>query len=62
MVETSLKYATVVGRFVSVTGDSPDDDDNNPDIVPLQGTVTFTPRAKHALASNTPAACCVKVE
>lgn len=46
MIETSLKYATVVGRFVSITGDSPDDDDNNPDIVPLQGTVTFTAKPK----------------
>ena len=34
----------VVGRFLSVVADSVDDTDQEPEIVPMSGTVTFTPQ------------------
>lgn len=55
MIENVLKWGKVVGQFVGVRGDDMGDEDENPEIVPMQGRVTFTPRAKHTLASNTPA-------
>lgn len=55
MIENVLKWGKVVGQFVGVRGDDMGDEDENPEIVPMQGRITFTPRAKHALASNTPA-------
>ena len=34
----------IVGRFLSVVADSADDTDQEPEIVPMSGTVTFTPQ------------------
>jgi hypothetical protein len=38
-----LVYGTVVGRFLAAIVDAPTDNDDDPDGVPLSGTVTFTP-------------------
>ncbi|WIE65966.1 hypothetical protein DEI99_005355 [Curtobacterium sp. MCLR17_036] len=40
-----MQYGTVTGRFLAAVADTPQDADTNPDEVPLQGTVTFTPSA-----------------
>lgn len=34
----------IVGRFLSVVADSADDTDQEPEVVPMSGTVTFTPQ------------------
>ncbi|MCC4300430.1 hypothetical protein [Rhodococcus sp. 3-2] len=48
------KYGKVVGRLLAVVADGPDEDEypisgGFPDAVPVQGTVTFTPRATQIL-------------
>lgn len=40
-----MQYGTVTGRFLAAVADTPSDPNENPDEVPLQGTVTFTPSA-----------------
>lgn len=44
-----LTYGQVVGRFIAIVGDKPTDLDEYPDIVPLTGSVTLTPRIEAAL-------------
>lgn len=44
-----LTYGQVVGRFIAIVGDKPTDLDDYPDIVPLTGSVTLTPRIEAAL-------------
>ena len=41
----AVTYTTglIVGRFLSAVGDSPDDTDQEPELVPMSGTVTLTP-------------------
>ncbi|WP_395705258.1 hypothetical protein [Rhodococcus ruber] len=51
------KYGKVVGRLLAVVGDGPDEDEfpvagGYPDAVPLQGSVTFTPRASTILVAG----------
>lgn len=51
------KYGKVVGRLLAVVGDGPDEDEHPvaggyPDAVPLQGSVTFTPRASTILVAG----------
>lgn len=48
------KYGKVVGRLLAVVADGPDEDEHPisggfPDAVPVQGSVTFTPRATQIL-------------
>lgn len=51
-----LTYAQVTGRFLAAIPDSTNDVDTNPDLVPLFGSVTFTPSPNSLLAnvSSTP--------
>lgn len=52
MFENVLSWGKVVGQFVGVVADSAGDEDQNPEIMPLQGKVTFTARAHTALISS----------
>ena len=48
----ALQFGKVTGRFVAVVADSPEDSDSDPDIVPLQGVVTFTLKAPALLVPD----------
>lgn len=45
----TMEYGTITGRLVAAVADTTDDPDVNPDIVPISGTVTFTPSVKAIL-------------
>ena len=45
-------YGHVVGRFVRYTSDTPQSDDDKPDIVACVGSVKFTPAEKLDKATN----------
>jgi hypothetical protein len=46
-----LVYGRVIGRLVAIVGDT-DDADVYPDVVPLAGSVTFTPSVKQVLVAS----------
>lgn len=50
------KYGKVVGRFVAIVADGPDEDEyvsgGFPDVVPMRGTVTFTPYVSKVLVAE----------
>lgn len=48
----ALQFGKVTGRFVAVVADSPEDSDSGPDVVPLQGVVTFTLKAPALLVPD----------
>lgn len=48
----ALQFGKVTGRFVAVVADSPEDSDSDPDVVPLQGVVTFTLKAPALLVPD----------
>jgi hypothetical protein len=48
----TMEYGTITGRLVAAVADTPDDPDVNPDIVPITGTVTFTPSVKAILVAS----------
>lgn len=48
----ALQFGNVTGRFVAVAADSTTDEDLDPDVIPLQGTVTFTPRVSAILVAE----------
>lgn len=48
----TMEYGTITGRLVAAVADTPDDPDVNPDIIPITGTVTFTPSVKAILVAS----------
>lgn len=50
------KYGKVVGRFVAIVADGPDEDEyasgGFPDVMPMKGTVTFTPYVSKVLVAE----------
>lgn len=46
---SNITYGKVIGRFLSIIGDTPADPDTDPDALPAQGTVTFTSEAAYLL-------------
>lgn len=48
----ALQFGEVTGRFVAVVADSLADEDRDPDTIPLQGTVTFTPQVSAVLVQD----------
>lgn len=47
----TIKYGMVVGRFLGAIADGIDQDDD-PDLVPLRGTVTFTPQVSKVVSEE----------
>jgi hypothetical protein len=48
----TMEYGTITGRLVAAVADTLDDTDANPDIVPITGTVTFTPRVDRIVVAS----------
>lgn len=51
----SMKYGTLTWQVVRAVGDSPDDEDRNPDATSIEGlTATFTPTIKRLIDTSVP--------